>query len=446
MVMPPILLGLLAFLFVTLPAQADGLLSRNGLEGSRLAYILEDADSGERIEERDAARPMVPASTIKLITAIAALDLLGPEHRLATHLLFFGQIDNKRLEGDLIIEGGGDVELDMDDLMELALSVRSAGIDKVDGRFLVDDTKFLRVDSVNPKQPLDAPYNAGIGPLALAFSRVTMVPDGKGHYQTLPPLVERGPAWSIVANARPNRPRPIPVRDVGMHAARTLAWLMRSMGIEVPEPVRAQPPENSKPIATIESKPVAELVEDMLLYSNNQVAETLGLAVIAHLGLRVRTLEESARILAEHVIGKIDRGDWQNFYNANHSGLSPKTRVSVDQLGELLRFGLEHHAMPEMLATSGWSGSLLKRLKNDPAALRVWAKTGSLDFVSALAGYLLADGKLRIFALMIADEEARAAYDALDIPTPAMRKAAQEWEVRAKKLQDELILGWLKQN
>ena len=102
--------------------------------------------------------------------------------------------------------------------------------------------------------------------------------------------------------------------------------------------------------------------------------------------------------------------------------------------------------MPQLLPTSGWSGSLEKRLIDGGGAFRVWAKTGSLDFASTLAGYLLTDGGLRIFVVMLADERARMRYDALSEPTPAMRQAAAAWEKKAKTLQDELMLGWLRQS
>ncbi|MEZ5837868.1 MAG: D-alanyl-D-alanine carboxypeptidase [Geminicoccaceae bacterium] len=421
----------------------DALVRRFDLQGSRIGYLLVDAASGKVLESRDPERPMIPASTIKLVTALAALDRLGPDYRLQTRLWVDGDVSDGQLDGDLVLEGGGDVEFDIDDLMELALGLRSSGIRTVKGRLLLDDDAFARFPEVNPDQPPDATYNAGVGPMALAFSRVSMRADGMGNYSGLPPLVERGPAWSIVASARPKRSRAIPVRDVGMHAARNFALMARRLGIAMNDPERGTVPPKARLLRTISSKPLSELVEDMLLYSNNQLAETLGLVLSGSLGRHPRTLAQSAQIAAEIVTARID-ADWSALHMENHSGLSPATRATPAQLAALLRYGLDRHDLPELLATSGWSGSLERRLAGDGTALRVWAKTGSLDFASALAGYLLADDGLRLFVIMTANDARRAVYDSMKVPNAAIRREADEWEVRSRALQDALVTGWLR--
>ena len=427
-------------------AQAQTIrLPEHDLGGSTLAYVLLDPRSGEVLEVRDADRPMMPASTIKLLTAIAALEVLGPQKRLETRLATSGTIRGNVLEGDLVLVGGGDVELDVDDLMELALALRRRGVERLDGRFLVDDRAIPRMPAINPSQPLDAPYNAGIGALTLAFGRATMRADGRGNWWTLPPLVERGPAWRIATGLEPSGARPLPVRDVGMHTARVFADLARRSGVELPAPERGAMPEGAQTLAVIESKPLRELIEDMLLYSNNQLAETLGLLVGNALGADASTLASSAEAVAAEIRGRVET-DWSGLHITNHSGLAPDARATARQLADLLRYGLEEHDLPHFLPTSGWSGSLERRLREENTALRVWAKTGSLDFASALAGYLLSEGGLRIFVIMLAEENQRAAYDAAEVPTPAMRRAADAWEGEAKALQDLLITRWLRRN
>ena len=164
-----------------MPCLADPLV-KHGIHDSTLAYLVMDPVTGADIEVLEPKRSMIPASTAKLVTALAALDVIGPEATLATELGVEGTVSDGVLEGSIVLRGGGDVELDVDDLMELALSLRGAGIGSVRGRFLVDDSAFLRVDEINPRQPVDAPYNAGIGPLALAFSRVTVRPHRRRRF------------------------------------------------------------------------------------------------------------------------------------------------------------------------------------------------------------------------------------------------------------------------
>src|SRR5918995_1761336 len=84
--------------------------------------------------------PLIPASTAKLATAVAALDVLGPEHRFRTELLTSGVIEHGVLRGDLILRGGGDPLLDLPDLLGLAVRLENTGIREVDGHFLIDDS------------------------------------------------------------------------------------------------------------------------------------------------------------------------------------------------------------------------------------------------------------------------------------------------------------------
>ena len=143
--------------------------------------------------------------------------------------------------------------------MRMGLAVRQLGIRQVSGRFLVSDNTFLRVSEVNADQPLDAPYNAGVGPLSLAFGRVTLRSQNNGSFFTNPELIERGPAWRIATDANHKRALDIPVRDVGMHAALSLRRIAGELGINLPMPERGALPSQLQKIAAIQSKSVVEL-------------------------------------------------------------------------------------------------------------------------------------------------------------------------------------------
>lgn len=158
--------------------------------GTVVSYLLLDLDSGETLAELDPGLPLIPASTVKLATALVALDVLGPEHRFRTELLAAGRVRDGRLEGNLILRGGGDPVLDIADLLELAVRLENRGIHEVTGRFLVDDTALPRFSEIEPSQPLEAAYNPSIGALSLAFNRVRVAWRGGGQVDalTLPPL------------------------------------------------------------------------------------------------------------------------------------------------------------------------------------------------------------------------------------------------------------------
>lgn len=410
----------------------------------RTGYILIDANSGQRLAASAENETFTTASTLKLVTALAALDYLGPEHQFETSLSITGQIRDDVLEGDLVLHGQGDVELDLDDLMHMVLDLRQSGIRKVTGRFLVSDDAFLRVDEINSDQPLEAPYNAGVGPLSLAFGRATMRLDEDGKYFTNPLLKERGPAWRIVSDSREPRARAIPVQDVGMHTAHSLRRMASELGMDLPVPTRGTVPDQLSRLTTIRSKPLADMIEGMMVYSNNQLAETIGLATATALNLEPQSLAESAAGLWTQLLPRLPETDWQGFKITNHSGLDPNARATPAQLAVLLQYGLEHHALPHMLPANSWSGSLARRLVEVGRLQRIWAKTGSIDFAAALAGYVLpAGGGLWLFAIITDDPDRRKVYDEMPEPTEAIREEAKRWDRNIKAQHDNLLRQWI---
>ncbi|MFK7892899.1 MAG: D-alanyl-D-alanine carboxypeptidase/D-alanyl-D-alanine-endopeptidase [Granulosicoccus sp.] len=410
----------------------------------RTGYILIDASSGQRLAESAADKAFMTASTMKLVTALAALDTLGPAHQFETSLSMTRKPDNDVLEGDLILHGQGDVELDLDDLMHMVLALRQAGITKVSGRFLISDAAFLRAENINLEQPLEAPYNAGIGPLTLAFGRAAMRPDSEGGYFSNPALIERGPAWKIISGRDEKRSHAIPVQDVGMHAGQSLRRMASELGIDLPVPGRGSAQGPVSRLITIKSKPLAEMIEGMMVYSNNQLAETIGLATATRLNLEPKTLADSVAGVWAHLVTQLPETDWQGFEITNHSGLDPNARATPAQLAVLLQYGLDRHALPQMLPANAWSGSLARRLVEVGHLQRIWAKTGSIDFASALAGYLLPnDGGLWLFAIITDDPEKRRAYDRMTEPSEAIRKEARQWERKIKTQHDILLRQWI---
>ena len=412
-------------------AGPDELIRAHGFEPVQVGFIVEDADSGRRLAERRAGRPGPAASTLKLVTAIGALDALGAEHRFSTRVLATGDPDAAgRLAGDIVLEGGGDPLLDIDGLMELAWALRQAGIAAVDGRFLLADARLPRFPVINPSQPVEAGYNAGIGALSLAFNRVRR-PVG-GAY-TVPPLRERGPAWGRLPLARPAS---VPVQDAGMHAALVFRGLAGALGVVLPEPVRAAVPAGARVVGEHWSRSLREIIGAMLLYSNNQIAEIVGLAATG-----AGSLRHSAELLLTHVQQALPATDWRGFVLTNHSGLDPAARATPEQLLAILRLAEMRHGIISLLPAAAWSGSLEHRFESGKAALRVWAKTGSLDFASALLGYVLPDsGRPRRLVVLIQDEAGRRARDAVEVPPADMRRDIDDFTHRARDLRDALAL------
>jgi D-alanyl-D-alanine carboxypeptidase/D-alanyl-D-alanine-endopeptidase (penicillin-binding protein 4) len=436
--------------------------------GAEVGHLVIDLETGQELAAFGADLPLIPASTTKLATAVVALDVLGPEHRFRTELLSPGRVRNGVLEGDLILRGDGDPTLDVADLLELAVRLATSGIDRVDGRFLVDDTALPRLSEIEPTQPLEAGYNPAVGALSLAFNRVSLTWRGGGRVAaaTLPPLdeaiFEGAPAallpesgielksagedavvWRVADRGRLQQAA-LPVKDPGLHAGRVFRRLALAQGILLDPPQRGAAPGVAGLLAVHESPPLRQLARDMLLYSNNLMAELIGLATAQRLGNQSSDLATAGALLVRHLARLMPEVDWQGAVLGNHSGLDGSARLSPRQLAAIVRYGWHSVALPALLPGSGWSGTLTNRFQRPGEALRVWAKTGSVNYGSALAGYLfLVSDRPAVFVTMISDVGARAAYDGLPRPGRTAEAAARIWNARARTLQDALVEAWL---
>ena len=429
-------IGFMVLLLGAVPTSAaslDALIARHGFASEAVSLVVEDVATGRRVSTHRPAEPGLPASTLKLVTAWGALEALGPEHRFATRLWLSGNLDSAGvLEGDIVLEGGGDPLLDIDGLMALAWAAREAGVAQVSGRFVLDDRSLPRLPLINPNQPVEAGYNAGIGALSLAFNRVERRPAPGGGTFSVPELRERGPAWSRLPF---DGPASVPVQDSGLHAAWVFADLARGLGLVLPAPERAERPAGSRLAGEVRSRPLRDIVQAMLLYSNNQVAEIVGLAATG-----AASLSASAAVMTDQLKAALPAIDWRGFAMTNHSGLDPAARATPDQLLAILELAETSHGIIALLPAAGWSGSLQSRLRSPDAALRVWAKTGSLDFASSLVGYVLQpNGRPLRLALSITDEAGRQARDAVEVPGPAMRRSIDAFTTRARDLRDDLV-------
>ncbi len=438
-------------------------------DGATVSYLIIDLQSGSSIAERGADRLHIPASSAKLTTAVAALELLGPNHRFSTEVRSTGPIEEGTVKGDLILQGGGDPLLDIPDLLPLIEQLKERGLSRVDGRFLIDDRLLPRLSEIEPTQPTEAAYNPGLSALSLAFNRVSLrwkKPAGLS-VETVPRLEEASfesasrdhlppggvqlkqaddgnVVWQLADKGARLSKRSLPVKDAGLHAGIVFADLARLYGIDLPAPERLDHALESRPIALRESKPLRELVRDMLWYSNNLMAELIGLSAARTLSSNVVTLNQSADILLKSLETELSDVSWENARLDNHSGLSSTARLSPEQLAAVLRRGWNTGMLSSLLPGSGWSGTLARRFNEPDKAFRVWAKTGSINYVATLGGYLLSSSHSpAAFVIMISDETARAAYDAAPRRTRAGEKEAQAWHSDAEKAMDEIVEHWL---
>jgi D-alanyl-D-alanine carboxypeptidase/D-alanyl-D-alanine-endopeptidase (penicillin-binding protein 4) len=218
----------------------------------------------------------------------------------------------------------------------------------------------------------------------------------------------------------------------------------------LPAPRPAKVPAGAETIHRHLSAPVAELVSRNLEWSNNLVSELLLLSTARKLSGRAENGLDSAALITRWLQRQVP-ANWNGYFAENGSGLSPKARMTPAQAAALVRWADQRsfggHAYLSLLPIGAWKGSLRDRFRDPASALRVWAKTGTMKYGSALAGfYFSRSNRKRIFALMVSDLSRREAFDAAapDIATFREWNAeGSDWVDRARRLQDELVTTWI---
>lgn len=443
---------------------AEALISSAQLGGS-VSYAVADVKSGKMLETHGAKTGMPPASTAKAITALYALDTLGPNHRYATRLITNGSIAGGVLSGDLILAGGGDPTLDTDALAGMAAQLKKLGVREVRGRFLYYDKTLANLDRIDKSQPDHVGYNPTISGLNLNFNRV--------HFE----WKRAGQSYTIQMDARSKRYRPdvkvarmkiaqrntpvytyrsangrdewsvakaalgkggarwLPVRKPGLYAAEVFQVFARSHGIVLKAPARANSLPKSRALVTHTSAPLQDILRDMLKYSTNLTAEVVGLSATAKRGGNAGSLKSSATHMSRWASTALGMG---KVTFVDHSGLNDKSRVSAQGMVNAMLSASRRKGFSQILKPIAMRDSKRRVIKNHP--IKVRAKTGTLNFVSSLAGYMTSpSGQDIAFAVICADPKRRAAIKKADMESPSGGKA---WNRRAKSLQQKLIERW----
>ena len=435
---------------------ADRLVEEAGL-GGRVGFTVSDAATGEVLETYNPIRPLPPASVAKAVTSLYALETLGSDFRFETRLVATGPIANGRLDGDLVLVGGGDPALDSDGLHNLAAQAKDAGLREITGRFLVDGGALPAVERIDREQPDHVGYNPAVGGLNLNFNQVNFgwTRAGGGYETTLDARTDRfRPAiatsrmrvadrslpvytyarsgdideWTVARGQLGNSGnRALPVRNPDLYAGDVMRTMLRSNGITVPAAQRGR--GQGTTIAIERSASLDRVVNSMLRFSTNLVAEVLGMTASARrAGAAPASLGASAAQMSDWVAARTGgrRPDFDD-----HSGLNGTTRISSsDMVGLLTAQGAMARLRP-----------LLKELTLEgPPRQPVQAKTGTLNFVSGLAGYFDArSGRTLAFATFVADTDRRAALPLAQRESPP---GGRDWGRTARSLQFDLIERW----
>lgn len=441
-------------------ADVGALIRAANLTG-QLSYVVADAATGHIFESHQPDVALPPASVVKALTSLYALERLGPSRSFATRLLATGPVQGGILRGDLILAGGGDTTLQTDQLGDLLANLARSGLQGITGRFLYWDGALPQLSRVAQDQPDHVGYNPAISGLNLNFNRVhfewrraggdwRLTMDARGERFTpkvtmadvqiaqrdSPLFTYRATAdqdhWTVASGALgKGGARWLPVRLPGLYTAEVFRTLARAKGIDLPwpQPTTAQPGQHQE-LARIDSEPLTTILADMLRFSTNITAEGVGLAASGQANVASSAQDMTAWLRQSFGIS----GAF-----ADHSGLGGGSRMTaIDMAQVLLTARAQKRGLREILRDVGMKDATGKVIKNHP--VKVLAKTGTLNFVSSLAGHIVPpQGRELIFAVFAGDPARRDAIPVSQRENPA---GSPEWVKSARILKGQLVTRW----
>jgi D-alanyl-D-alanine carboxypeptidase/D-alanyl-D-alanine-endopeptidase (penicillin-binding protein 4) len=333
-------------------------------------------ESGATPIARQPDRPMVPASTMKLLTALAAIDRWGLDYRF--HTEFFRDRD-----GWLWVKGYGDPFLVAEELERIAAALRARGVDRVTG-IAVDDSYFAEGVEIDGRSGTDNPYDAPASALAANFNTINVRVTAGGMSSAEPQTPLTALARELARGLRPGehrinlgtRPR------AARYFAQLLAAKLQAAGVEV-----GRGPRDGRVAAGAEllyrhanTRALRSVLAAMLEYSNNFVANQLFLMLAEEGRGAPLTVEGAQRRMHAWVDARFG---WRGYRIEDGAGLSRGNRLSARQLLDVLKALAPHR---DLLPAQG------------PA---IRAKSGTLRGVSCYAGFVERDGAWAPFSLLI---------------------------------------------
>ncbi len=430
----------------TLSQDLDALLANPALTGADVGLVVKDAITGSTLYDHHGADLLLPASNMKLFTSATAMDVLGPNYTFSTTVAQDGTRHGPTLAGNLYLKGTGDPTMLAADYDALAAEVAAAGITRVGGQLVADDTWFdnqrlgaswgwddepyyyaaeTSALTISPDTDYDAgSVNVTVSPGAVGQPpKITVTPPN--NYLTIVNTATTGVAGSattddvnrdegdnviritgsIAADAAPDVETMAVWEPTGLVAQLFRADLA-AHGVTVTGPTgyRATP-ANTATIASRTSMPVSQLLTPFMKLSNNLHAE----ALVKAAGRKVSGQGSWPAGLAAL---KADFGAFglnpQQLSMVDGSGLSRQNYVSADEISTLLIgaqqqpwFSTWYNSLPVAGVSDRMVGGTLRsRMVGTPAANNLRAKTGSMTGVSALSGYVTAaSGEKLVFAM-----------------------------------------------
>lgn len=400
-------------------------------------------------------KAMNPASTMKLLTTFAGLELLGPEFHWRTEAYADGPLAGGVLDGNLVLKGYGDPKITIEQFQDLIAKLRAAGLSTIRGDLVLDRSYFATVEhdpAAFDGEPLK-PYNVGPDALLVNFKSVRFVftpADGAVDVRAEPALanvVIHGVPWLTQgdcgdwrgglhaafadradrADAAFGGRYPLACGERDWYVALldhphyvlgafTAAWA--AAGGSFAGAVRdGRVPPGARLLATLDSAPLSEVVRDVNKLSNNVMAQQLFLTLATNVYPPPATTAHATAVVKRWLATRTL--NFPELVLDNGSGLSRHERIAAQSLARLLLAAQQSKVRAEYvssLAVAATDGTVRRRFENDDVAEQAFLKTGSLEGVRAIAGYVFAaDGRSFVVVCFVNHPNAARAQPPLDL-------------------------------
>lgn len=454
-----VLLSLLLLSFqvlAELPPAVRRALKSAGIPDTAVAVYVQPATGDAVTLSHNAEKSMNPASVMKLITTNAALELLTPTYRWKTEVYRNGPLVNGVLNGDLIIKGYGDPSFKSQDFSRLLLRLQQLGIKKIQGDLILDKEYFDK--NVDKQEVFDDEVWRAYNAMPSAFlvnarsssfrfevvenallinqefelpeikiiNNMKLAENGCGAWRnTMKYDVKANENSAVVTFSGTFSPScsekylELSLFNDEQYAFFSFKKIWKDLGGSFIGRLKvAETPDAAVELVEQYSDPLGYIVRDINKWSNNLMARQLLLTIAAERVGAPATVAKGDEAIQLWLRNKGLR--FNELEVNNGSGLSRTASISAEHLGQTLVKAFSDVAMPEFLASLpilAKDGTVIGRLKDSPASGKAHLKTGSLNGVSAIAGYVLdAGGQRRVLVMFVNHakaSESRPAQDAL---------------------------------
>jgi D-alanyl-D-alanine carboxypeptidase/D-alanyl-D-alanine-endopeptidase (penicillin-binding protein 4) len=437
-----------------LPASVADALKRAGIPQDSVAVYVQAVDGASPVLAHNAGKSLNPASVMKLVTTTAALDLLTPNYRWKTEIYRDGNVVNGVLEGNLIIKGYGDPSFKAQEFWRLLMSLQQAGIKQINGDLIIDKSYFAK--NVGNRKTFDEEtwraYNAepsaflvngrntsfkfiatGTGinvtqefelPEVQIVNNMKLAQGACGewrsHFGYTVKTKETGVVVTFSGTFSPDceeRYLELSVFNDEKYAFYTFRKLWRELNGSFNGKLKIQEvPSTAIKVLEQVSDPLGYVIRDINKWSNNLMARQLLLTIAAQ-----KLSTPATEVNGEKAVKNWLSTKGMNFKELvieNGSGLSRIERISAEHLGQMLVSAYYSPVMPELIASLpilSQDGTIKKRMVESQSNGRAHLKTGSIDGVSAIAGYEIDANKHRhVLVMMVNHANATASKNAQD--------------------------------